>query len=94
MASIELTARKKSSVRKSARQGNQVAPRADATAGIPDPDLMLLFDSQTSGGLLLCVPAEKRVGEMEQPVWVVGKAREGDGIGSQEALLQRRIAPS
>ncbi|OGF15640.1 MAG: selenide, water dikinase SelD [Candidatus Eisenbacteria bacterium RBG_16_71_46] len=61
-------------------------PRVNAAVGIADPDLMLLFDSQTSGGLLLCVPAskreafEKRAAEMEQAVWFVGRVMEGEGI--------------
>jgi selenide,water dikinase len=47
---------------------------------------MLLFDAQTSGGLLLSVPAEKlpallqRAAEMDQPLWVVGEVVEGEGI--------------
>lgn len=47
---------------------------------------MLLFDPQTSGGLLLAVPAEKlaallsRAKEREQPVWVIGEAVKGEGI--------------
>jgi selenide,water dikinase len=47
---------------------------------------MLLFDPQTSGGLLLAVPKEKlaafqmRAKEMDQPVWVIGEAVEGSGI--------------
>ncbi len=61
-------------------------PRVAAAAGIADSDLMLLFDSQTSGGLLLCVPSEKRAAfekrakEMEQPAWVVGQVVPGSGI--------------
>jgi selenide,water dikinase len=61
-------------------------PRVKAAAGIADPDLMLLFDSQTSGGLLLCVPREKREAferrakEMEQAVWFIGRVVEGKGI--------------
>jgi len=56
-----------------------------------DPDLdeasqMLLFDAQTSGGLLLAVPREKlddflaRAKEIDQPAWVIGEVREGQGI--------------
>jgi selenide,water dikinase len=47
---------------------------------------MLLFDPQTSGGLLLGVPADKlaafesRAREVGQPVWVVGAVHEGSGI--------------
>jgi selenide,water dikinase len=47
---------------------------------------MLLFDAQTSGGLLLAVPASRldpllrRAVELEQPMWVVGEVVEGDRI--------------
>ena len=47
---------------------------------------MLAFDAQTSGGLLLAVPAEKladfeaRARELDQPVWLVGEAVDGSGI--------------
>ena len=51
-----------------------------------EPAQMLLFDPQTSGGLLLGVPREKleafekRAKELDQPVWVVGEVRAGQGI--------------
>ncbi len=51
-----------------------------------EPAQMLLFDPQTSGGLLLGVPKEKltelqaRAKELEQPVWVIGEVRVGKGI--------------
>jgi len=47
---------------------------------------MLLFDAQTSGGLLLSVPAEKlddlltRAKELDQPFWHIGQVVEGEGI--------------
>jgi selenide, water dikinase len=47
---------------------------------------MLAFDPQTSGGLLLGVPAEKlaalqsRANELGQPIWVIGEVRDGKGI--------------
>lgn len=53
---------------------------------IDEENKMLLFDPQTSGGLLLGVPLEKldifitRAGELNQQVWVVGTVQEGNGI--------------
>lgn len=55
-------------------------------ARISETEQMLLFDAQTSGGLLFSVPAEKlpaltrRAAEMEQPVWVIGQVEAGEGI--------------
>ena len=53
---------------------------------IAEPDQMLLFDPQTSGGLLLGVPSERldsflaRAKDMDQPAWVVGSVEAGEGI--------------
>jgi selenide,water dikinase len=53
---------------------------------IDEPNRMLLFDPQTSGGLLLGVPREKldsfrrRAQEMNQSIWIVGNAEAGAGI--------------
>ena len=47
---------------------------------------MLLFDSQTSGGLLLAVNPDRldrllsRAAQLEQPVWVIGEVIPGEGI--------------
>ncbi len=53
---------------------------------IDEENQMLLFDPQTSGGLLLGVPQEKlesfltRAGSMNQPIWVIGRVAAGAGI--------------
>ena len=53
---------------------------------LDEPARMLLFDPQTSGGLLLGVPREKleafeqRAKELGQPAWVIGEVRAGRGI--------------
>ncbi len=53
---------------------------------VDEPRQMLLFDPQTSGGLLLSVPEEKVVeftrlaAEHNQPVWEIGRVEKGAGI--------------
>ena len=64
-------------------------PQVTFAPSIDEASQMLLFDPQTSGGLLLGVPKEKlsdfqvRAKEIEQSVWVIGEAREGSGIHVQ-----------
>lgn len=54
--------------------------------GLDEESRMLLFDAQTSGGLLLSIPRESRndflarAKEVDQPVWVIGEVVEGRGI--------------
>ena len=61
-------------------------PQVRFDASIPEVKQMLLFDPQTSGGLLLAVPRSgldvflKRAGEIGQPVWIIGEVVEGSGI--------------
>jgi selenide,water dikinase len=61
-------------------------PRVAFADGISEMEQMLLFDAQTSGGLLLAVPEEKlnsfiaRAHEIQQPAWVIGEAIAGAGI--------------
>jgi len=58
---------------------------------IDEPTQMLLFDPQTSGGLLFGVASEKldefkkRAQEMNQRVWVIGDVRAGTGGAEIEA---------
>ena len=55
-------------------------------ASIDEEDQMLLFDPQTSGGLLLGVPSDRldsflaRARESNQPAWVIGRVKAGAGI--------------
>jgi len=54
--------------------------------GIDETSQMLLFDPQTSGGLLLSVPAASvdamlhQAEQIGQPLWVVGEVVEGQGV--------------
>jgi selenide,water dikinase len=61
-------------------------PGVSFAPGIDEASQMLLFDPQTSGGLLLAVPSAKldgllkRAAEMGQALWVIGEVVEGMGI--------------
>ena len=61
-------------------------PNVEFPSSMDEPDQMLLFDPQTSGGLLLGVPRESlesfltRARELDQPAWVVGGVEAGAGI--------------
>jgi selenide,water dikinase len=56
-------------------------------ASLDEPDQMLLFDPQTSGGLLLGIPLQDldaflaRGRAAGQALWVIGSVEEGTGIG-------------
>jgi selenide,water dikinase len=61
-------------------------PHVEFEKEMDEPAQMLLFDPQTSGGLLLGVPTEKldafrrRADELGQPIWVIGTVQAGNGI--------------
>ncbi len=61
-------------------------PRVRFADGISEERQMLLFDAQTSGGLLLAVPRSEaaaflaRAQEISQPAWIIGEVVEGEGI--------------
>jgi len=61
-------------------------PRVHFDPTLDEENQMLLFDAQTSGGLLLGVPQEKleaflaRAREIGQAAWVVGRVETGSGI--------------
>lgn len=65
---------------------NHFSGKVEFDSSIDEPNQMLLFDPQTSGGLLLGVPQTKldallaRATGMGQPAWLVGIVEEGRGI--------------
>jgi selenide, water dikinase len=63
-----------------------VESKVEFPTAMDEPSQMLLFDPQTSGGLLLGVPSENlelflsRARELDQAVWVIGRVAAGAGI--------------
>ncbi len=61
-------------------------PRVKFASHLGEQEQLLLFDPQTSGGLLLSVPQEKlaafqeRAAQVDQPTWVIGQVQAGQGI--------------
>ena len=61
-------------------------PQVEFSETIREPDQMLLFDPQTSGGLLLGVPPEqlegflRRAEQIGQAAWIIGRVEAGTGI--------------
>jgi selenide,water dikinase len=65
---------------------NYYSPHIDFAHDIENWEQLLLFDAQTSGGLLLAVPAERstafeaRAADVGQPMWRIGEVTLGTGI--------------
>ena len=61
-------------------------PKIEFAESIDEPNQLLLFNPQTSGGLLLGVPQERldkfiaRAEELNQAVWEIGRVETGAGI--------------
>jgi selenide,water dikinase len=61
-------------------------PHVSFARTLTDAQQMILWDAQTSGGLLLAIPAERlddfvaAAKEVEQPAWVIGQVATGSGI--------------
>jgi selenide,water dikinase len=61
-------------------------PHVHFAEGIDEASQMLLFDAQTSGGLLLAVPEAQveaflqRAADVGQVFWTIGEAMDGDSI--------------
>ena len=61
-------------------------PQVEFAEKISESDRMLLFDPQTSGGLLLGVPENRsldfqdRAKQLKTEVWSIGKVIAGEGI--------------
>ena len=61
-------------------------PKVTFDTSIDEYQQMLLFDAQTSGGLLLSVPADRlaelieQAGMADQPLWVIGEVKPGTGV--------------
>ena len=62
------------------------SPHVRFTDTFEEWEQTLLFDAQTSGGLLLAVPAAKaaafaaRAAELKLPIWKIGEVLDGEGI--------------
>ncbi len=61
-------------------------PKVEFDPALDETSRLLLFDAQTSGGLLLAVPQDRleafqrAATEADQPMWVVGEVTEGQGL--------------
>jgi len=68
--------------------------RVTFSGSIDEENRMLLFDAQTSGGLILCVPRVNlnaflsNAQEKGLPLWVVGRVEEGEGVHIEDTEFE------
>ena len=68
------------------RNKDQLGPRATLDASLSDAAVRLLFDPQTSGGLLMAVPPGQAVPTLNRLIddgyqaAIIGSVREGSGV--------------
>jgi selenophosphate synthase len=61
---------------------------------VPERDQTLLFDAQTSGGLLLCVDAQRAnefvaaAAMANVPAWPIGTVEDGSGVAVDDGALE------
>jgi selenide,water dikinase len=61
-------------------------PNVQFSDALGEQDRLMLFDPQTSGGLLLGVPPtildsfSRRAGQLQQVMWIIGEVQSGHGI--------------
>ena len=73
-------------------------PRVQFDAAIDEYLRILLFDAQTSGGLLLSLPPDRREAFMAAanaggiPAWIIGRVESGEGIVVTAAAPSSRAA--
>ena len=60
--------------------------RVEFSSTIDEYNQLMLFDAQTSGGLLLAIPENevqsffKSAGDARSAMWAIGRVRQGSGI--------------
>jgi selenide,water dikinase len=68
--------------------------RVDFDPRVPERDQTLLFDAQTSGGLLLCVDAQRAnefvaaAAMANVPAWPIGTVEDGSGVAVDDGALE------
>ena len=75
-------------------------PRVTFADSIDESDRMLLFDAQTSGGLLLAVPKGKleelliKAAAQELALWPIGTVEQGSGVSVLDGVFEAADQPA